>query len=106
MEAARSRRKCAGFNLLFFQLLDEIQDVEVLNLAVREKAIDSTLLIVENFEDGGELGHNQQLDAAAAQVQQLDFAAGPLHGRVGHHQSAESGAIDVIDLLHIENNIA
>jgi len=53
--------------------LDEIQDVEALNLAVREEAIDSTLLVVENLEDGGELRHNQELDAAAAQVQQLDL---------------------------------
>ena len=68
MEAARSRKKRPGFNLLFFQLLDEIQDVEVLDLTVGEKAIDSTLLVVENFEDGGEFGHNQELDPAAAQV--------------------------------------
>ena len=73
---AQSRAR--GSKLLFLLLLDEAENVEALEFAVGEKAVDGVLLIIEHLEDGGELGHDEKLDAAAAQVEQLDLPAGPL----------------------------
>ena len=54
-------------------LLDEAKDIEVLDLALREKAVHRILLVGENLKNGGELGEQQKFDIATVQVQQLQF---------------------------------
>ena len=45
-----------------------------------------TLLVAEDLENSGELGHHQQLDAAPGEVKQLHFSAGFLDACEAHHQ--------------------
>src|ERR1039458_1444382 len=47
---------------LFLHLLDEAQDIERLDGAVREEAVHGVLLIGEQIEHRGELGHDQEFD--------------------------------------------
>src|SRR5213078_4245635 len=57
---------------LFLHFLHKVQDIEGLGLAVGVEAVDGVLLVGEDFEDGGELGHDEQLDVAAVKVDELD----------------------------------
>src|SRR5208337_2251366 len=84
----------------FFDLLHKAQNIEGLELAVGVVAVDGILLVVEDLEDGGQLGHHQQLDGAAAEAEKLDVAAGSAQAGGDHYQRAETRAIDVIDVRH------
>ena len=76
----------------------------MLDLTIGEETVDGILLVIENFEDRGELGHDEQLDAAPGEIQQPDLAAGFVQRRVAHHQSAQASAIHIIDFRHVEND--
>src|SRR5579862_427846 len=92
--------------LFFLHRLDEVQDVELLQFAIREEAIDGVLLVVEDFEYGGEFCHHQQFDLTPRQVEQLNSAAGLLLRGEDHYQRAKAGRIHVVDALHVENGFA
>src|SRR5690242_11310432 len=87
-----------GRLFLFPHLLDEIENVERLDFAVREEAVDGVLLVGEQVEHGGELGHYQQLDVPAIQVEQFHDSARLAQSGGTDHESAEPGAVDVIDI--------
>src|SRR5579862_5268311 len=78
--------------LLFFQFLHEIENVEGFDFAVGEKAVDRVLLVVENLEDRGELGHDQKLHGAAAEADQLDVSARFACTGSQEDESAQAGA--------------
>src|SRR3954447_10538848 len=91
---------------LFPHLLHEIENVEGLDLPVGVVAANGVLLVGEDFEDGGELGHDKQLDVAAAEVHQLDVAAGFAEARRAHDEGAEAGGVDEVDFREFEDEIA
>src|SRR5665213_2010204 len=66
---------------------------------------DGFRFIVENVEDGVELGDLQQVLDLLGQLQQLEGAAGVLDRRQGADQLADAGAVDVIDVRQIEEDL-
>src|ERR1017187_10320487 len=86
-------------------VLHKAQDIEGLELAVGVKAVDGVLLVGEDLEDRSQLGHDQQLDTATAEVEQLDRAGVLAQGCRAHDQRAQSGRIDVIDATQIEHQV-
>src|SRR4051794_30161571 len=65
-----------GALFLFVHFLHKVQNIERLDLAVGVIAADGVLLVGEYLEDGGELGHDEELDIAAVEIDELDVAAG------------------------------
>ena len=63
-------RGCSG---AFLMLLDEAQDVEVLDLAVGEKAVHRILLVAENLKDRGQLGEQQKFDIPPIECTSFSF---------------------------------
>jgi hypothetical protein len=49
-------------------LLDEVQDVELPDLPIREEAIHRVLFIIKQFEHGRQLRQDQQLHVALTQI--------------------------------------
>src|SRR5207237_1150263 len=92
--------------LLLPHLLYETEYVEGFDLTIGKVAVNSVLLVVENLEHGGKLGHDQQFDVAPVEVQQLYVAAVLAHGRGDHHQRTQARAIDVIHARQVENQVA
>src|SRR5689334_20266604 len=66
-----------GRLFLFLHLLDEAQDVEGLDGAVWEETVDRVLLVGEQVEHRGELGHHQQFYIATVEVEQFEAPARP-----------------------------
>src|ERR1700722_9017459 len=95
-----------GSTLLFPQILHELQDVKALHFAPREEAVDRVGLVVEHFEDGIDLGHQDQLDIAPVDVDEFCHAVQTLESGGAHDQGSEASTIDVVDLVHIENELA
>jgi hypothetical protein len=85
--------------------LDELEDVEAAHFAIGEKAVDGGLLIVKHFEDRGELGEDEKLGAALGDVKQLHGASGFFSSGVRDDQRAEAGAIDVMHVLEVHNEV-
>src|SRR6185436_3414747 len=94
-----------GALFLFPHSLHKIQDIEAFDLAIGVVAVDGVLLVGEDLEDGGELGHDEQLDVAAVEVDQLDVAAGLAEGGGAHDQGAEAGAVDEVDAGKLEGDV-
>src|SRR5262249_7130928 len=84
---------------------DELQNIELLDLAPGEETVDCVLLVAEDFENGGQLGGYQKLDVAPVQVQELDGAAGFREGRGAHDHRAEARAVDVVHVLHVNDQL-
>src|SRR4051812_42402580 len=80
-----------GGLFLFFHPVHKIQDIERLDLAVRVKAADGVLLVGEELEDGGELGHEEELDVAAIDRDELHLAAGFAQRGGADDERAEAG---------------
>src|SRR5437868_15287987 len=89
----------------FLLLLHETQDVEMLDLALREETVDRLLLLAEDLEDRGKFGEQQQLYVPAVEMNQLQMASGLLQSRVTDNHRSEASAVDVIHLAEIENEI-
>jgi hypothetical protein len=54
-------------------VLNEVEDVEVLQRPVREEAVDSVLLIIEEIEGDGQFGRQRQLQMRPVQVCQRNL---------------------------------
>ena len=61
-------RKKPSVLLLF---LDEVQDVEALNVPVREEAVDRVSLVIEELKDGAQLGNDEELNVPLGEVGEL-----------------------------------
>src|SRR6185312_9027903 len=61
--------------------------------------------VVENIEDGVELGDLQEVFDLLGQLQQLERTAGVLDGRQSADKLANTGAVDVIDVRQIDENL-
>ena len=85
-------------------LLHEGEDVERLDLAVGVEAVDGVMHIGEDLEAGCQLGHHQQLDVAAVEVDQFEVAALLAQAGGQHHQRAQPRAVDVVHMLQIEHH--
>src|ERR1700680_3846861 len=90
--------------LPLFLLLDEVEDVEVLDFAFGEKAVHRLLLVSEDLHHGRKLGEQQKLDVPPIEVYQLHRATRLLQPGKANHHGAEAGAIDIIDVLQIEDH--
>ena len=60
--------------------------------------------VVEDFEDRTQFGELHQAFAVRAEVEELELAAAVFEGGVGGYQLAEAAGIDVVDILHIEDD--
>src|SRR5579862_3655138 len=101
-ETCPTAQSTFGFLLL---LLHEGENIEALDFAVREKAVDRIQRIHENLEDGVQLGERQQLDVALIGIHQFERAALLFQRCVTNHHAAETGGIDVIDVGQIEDYV-
>ena len=61
----------------FFICWTKLRISKLFELAVGKETVDGVLLIGEQVEHRGQLGHHQKLDIAAVQVEQLDRARRP-----------------------------
>src|SRR5580704_13673000 len=66
---------------------------------------DSGCLVVLDVKDGVKLGDLQQVMDLLGQVQQLQLAATVLDGRECADQLADAGAVDVVDVAEIQQNL-
>src|ERR1051326_9608434 len=74
-------------------------------LAVRPETLDRFPFVVEQIEDGQELGHDEEFVDAQGDVQQLQRTAFARGARVRPHDFAERGAVDVAAVLEVENQL-
>src|SRR5690349_13325396 len=79
---------------LFPHSLHEVQNVERLDLPVGVVTADGVLLVGKDFEDSRELGHDQKLDIAPVQVEELHIASSLAQAGGANDQSSEAGAVD------------
>ena len=61
--------------------------------------------VVFHVEDGVELGDLKQVVDLLGEVQQLQFAALILGGGEGADQFTDARAVDVVDVLQVQNNL-
>src|SRR5215472_8650411 len=87
--------------LLLFHLTYERKDVEPLNLAIGEKAVHRLRLVVKHLENRVDLRQNQQFHVAPVQIEKLRHSASPFGAGGTHHHSAQTGTVDVVDVLQI-----
>src|SRR5581483_9609179 len=97
--------RAIGGLFLLPHLLHKVQDIEGLGLAVGVEAVDGVLLVGEDLEDGGELGHDEELDVAAVEADELDVAAGFAEAGGAHDEGAEAGAVDEVDAGELEDDV-
>src|SRR6185503_17547147 len=68
------------------------------------KAVHRVLLVRKDFKNGRQLGHDQQFDIPASQIDELHVPASlAQHGRA-NDQGAQPCAVDVIDVGEVQND--
>src|SRR5258708_4405480 len=85
--------------------LDEAENVEALDFAIREKAVDGVLLVDEDFENRVQLGQQQQLDIALVGIHQLQRATRFFERGETDHHAAQARGIDVFDMPQVEDDV-
>jgi hypothetical protein len=68
--------------------------------------LDGRGLVVEALEDGMEFCDLQQVADPVAKIEQFDFSVEFPHAHEGTDQMCQAGAVDVIDIGEIEQNLS
>src|SRR4051794_9056100 len=97
---------CRASGLLLLLFLDKVQDIELANLAIRKEAVNGVLLVIEDLEDGCELGQYQQFDVPPCEIQEFQGATGLFQAGVADDQTTKPGTVDVIHIAEIKNNVS
>ena len=83
----------------------KLQDVEMLDLAPREKTVHRGLNVLEDLENRVQLGQQQQLHIPLIGIHQLQSAVLLLERRKADHERAQAGGIDVLHMRQIKDDV-
>jgi hypothetical protein len=86
-------------------LLDEAQNIELLDLAIGEKAIHRVLLVAKKLKYRCQFRQNEQFYIALAEVQNFERSTRLFQGREADYQATQAGRIDIIHALEVQNDI-
>ena len=70
------------------------------------EASDGVVLIGADVEDGVEAGELEKILDALREIQELDFALGAADGGEAAYELADAGAVYVIHVVEVEDNLA
>lgn len=70
------------------------------------EAAEGGVFVALHVEDRNEPGDLEDVMNATGELQQLHFAAGSAYSRVSAYEFADSGAVDVVDVREVEQDLA
>jgi hypothetical protein len=87
---------------VLFLALHKFQYVESVHCTVRKKAVDGSVFVIIDLENGGQLGEYKQLEVTLRKMEQADASVCFLGSGMGEDKNAKARAVDERNLFQIE----